>query len=156
MTTVSKHSSMAPYLFRAYYDWMTDNELTQFIYVNASIEGVAVPLNHVDKDGGITLNIGSTAIGGLSLGEDCITFNSRFQGKIHELVVPYIAIKAMWDRNGEVYFAMEDELTLPTSDDLQDESVLQDNHKQVIEQQPDEPEKSDEEKPARAKLQVVK
>ena len=32
-----------PYIFRAFYDWILDNELTPYIVVDTSVYGVLVP-----------------------------------------------------------------------------------------------------------------
>ena len=48
--------SNQPYLLRAFYDWIVDNQCTPYIIVDAFHEGTAVPLEFV-KDGQIVLNL---------------------------------------------------------------------------------------------------
>ena len=48
--------SKRPYLIRAMHEWMADNGHTPHIVVDASIDGVSVPSEHI-KDGKIILNI---------------------------------------------------------------------------------------------------
>ena len=36
-------SSNRPYLLRAIYDWISDNDLTPYVLVDAAVEGVRVP-----------------------------------------------------------------------------------------------------------------
>ena len=74
MTT--EMTSNKPYLFGAYYDWISDNELTPYIVVDVSVYGVLVPMAYVN-DGQITLNIASSALGGFSMGEQAIEFSAR-------------------------------------------------------------------------------
>ncbi len=50
--------SKKPYLIRAMYEWMAENGHTPHIVVDASLDGVCVPPEHV-KDGKIILNIKS-------------------------------------------------------------------------------------------------
>ena len=49
-------TSKKPYLLRAYYDWITDNQLTPYILVNAQYPGIVVPTQYV-RDGKIILDI---------------------------------------------------------------------------------------------------
>ena len=44
-------SSSRPYLIRALYEWINDNQLTPYLLVNANEQGVSVPQNSVGKDG---------------------------------------------------------------------------------------------------------
>lgn len=68
-----------PYLVRAYYDWLLDNNLTPHLVVDAMLPGVQVPMDFV-RDGQIVLNIAPRAVGNLELGNDAIRFNARFGG----------------------------------------------------------------------------
>ena len=58
--TEEKLSSTRPYLLRAMHEWMSDNNQTPLVAVNAQIEGVIVPAEHVE-DGRIVLNIAWSA-----------------------------------------------------------------------------------------------
>ena len=49
-------NSSRPYIIRALYDWILENQCTPYILVDAFGEGVEVPQDHV-KDGQIILNI---------------------------------------------------------------------------------------------------
>ncbi|WP_035386999.1 ClpXP protease specificity-enhancing factor [Ferrimonas senticii] len=86
-----------PYLLRAFYDWMVDNDLTPHLVVNATLPGVKVPTQFVE-DGQIVLNIAPHAVGNLQLGNDYIMFNARFGGKPHALEVPLAAAEAIYAR----------------------------------------------------------
>lgn len=70
-----------PYLLRAFYDWLLENELTPHLVVDATLPGVKVPLEYV-QDGQIILNVAPRAVGNLELGNDEVTFNARFGGRV--------------------------------------------------------------------------
>ena len=70
-----KMSSNKPYLVGAYYDWISDNDLTPYIVVDVNVYGVLVPMAYVN-DGQIVLNIASSAVGTIALGADAIEFLS--------------------------------------------------------------------------------
>ncbi len=72
-------SSTRPYLIRAMHEWMTDNNQTPLVVVDAVVDGVIVPLEHV-KEGRIVLNIAWSATRDLELGNDVISFQARFGG----------------------------------------------------------------------------
>lgn len=90
-----KMTSNKPYLVGAFYDWISDNEMTPFIAVDTSVYGVIVPIAYVKEDQ-IVLNIAASAVGSIALGEDAIEFSARFGGKLEHLVVPYGAISAIY------------------------------------------------------------
>lgn len=94
-------SSQRPYFLRAVYEWLVDNGLTPYITVEADWEGVQVPASSVQK-GQVTLNISMSAVNGLELGNDEITFKARFAGVSRKIVIPIDAVRAIYAReNGE-------------------------------------------------------
>jgi len=88
-------TSNKPYLIGAFYDWISDNDLTPYIVVDVNVYGVEVPMAYVN-DGQIVLNISSSAIGSIVMGETAIEFSARFGGKLEHLVAPYGAISAIY------------------------------------------------------------
>jgi stringent starvation protein B len=80
-----------PYLLRALYEWILDNNATPHILVNAFQGEVQVPQDYV-KDGQIVLNIAPSAVKALSLGNELITFNARFRGIPMDISVPLNAV----------------------------------------------------------------
>jgi len=88
-------TSNKPYLIGAFYDWISDNELTPYIVVDVSVYGVLVPMSFVN-DGQIVLNISSGAVGSIVMGETAIEFSARFGGKLEHIVVPYGAVGAIY------------------------------------------------------------
>ena len=88
-------TSNKPYIVGAFYDWISDNELTPYIVVDVNVMGVQVPMAFVN-DGQIVLNISSTAVGSIVMGGSAIEFSARFGGKLEHLYVPYGAIAAIY------------------------------------------------------------
>lgn len=98
---ISSMTSSQPYLIRAIYDWIIDNNLTPYLLVNAENDYAMIPRDYVE-DGKIVLNINPSAISDLQLGNDYIMFNARFSGKAMEVSVPVIAVLAIYAReNGQ-------------------------------------------------------
>ncbi len=86
-----------PYILRAFYDWLVDNELTPHLVVDATLPYVDVPAEYV-KDGQIVLNIAPAAVGDLDLGNEDVFFNARFGGRPVSITVPLYAIMAIYAR----------------------------------------------------------
>ncbi len=113
MTTMTTNK---PYLIRAIYDWIVDNELTPYLLVNANASGVQVPLEHVN-DGRIVLNISPKACRGLHLENDKILFTARFSGQSTQIFLHPGAVLAIYAKeNGQgMEFAEEESGPTPTS-----------------------------------------
>ena len=88
-------TSSKPYIVKAYYNWISDNDLTPYIMVDVNVYGVLVPMAYVTNDQ-IVLNVSGGAVGQIGLGEDSIEFSARFGGKLEHIVVPYGAIGAIY------------------------------------------------------------
>ncbi|MCP3850458.1 MAG: ClpXP protease specificity-enhancing factor [Gammaproteobacteria bacterium] len=86
-----------PYLLRAIYDWLADNDQTPYLLVDATAEGVVVPMEHVQDDK-IILNISLTATRDLELSNEGVTFNARFSGKPMLVNVPIMATLALYSK----------------------------------------------------------
>lgn len=110
-------TSSRPYLLRALYEWLADNQQTPQILVNAEIPGVKVP-PHAVKEGKITLNISMTAVRELELGDDAVSFSARFGGTPFAVYVPVSAVLAIFSRENTQHCVMfPDE---PQTDDEED------------------------------------
>jgi len=90
-------TSSRPYLLRAMYEWIVDNDHIPYIVVDARQPGVVVPPEYV-KDGQITLNIAPHAVQGLSLGNAEVRFSARFSGRAFTVSAPVQAVLAIYDR----------------------------------------------------------
>jgi stringent starvation protein B len=94
-------SSSRPYIIRALYEWIVDNNCTPYLLVDAERTGVQVPRQFV-KDGQIVLNISPTAVMNLQLKNDCVFFDARFSGVPMQVNVPMPAILGIYAReNGQ-------------------------------------------------------
>ncbi|TWX68583.1 ClpXP protease specificity-enhancing factor [Colwellia demingiae] len=93
--TPNSMSSNKPYLVKAFYEWISDNDLTPYIMVDVNVYGVLVPMSYV-ADGQIVLNVASSAVGTIALGDKAIEFSARFGGKLEHITVPYGAVGAIY------------------------------------------------------------
>lgn len=94
-------NSNRPYLLRALYEWIVDNNCTPHILVAAEYPGARVPAGYA-KDGQIVLNISPSAVRYLEMGNEVLTFEGRFGGVAQSLYVPVAAVQAIYAReNGE-------------------------------------------------------
>jgi stringent starvation protein B len=101
--------SRRPYLLRAMHEWMNDGQLTPHIIVDAGYAGVEVPQAYI-KDGKIVLNLSYHATQGLVIKNDWISFDARFAGVVHHVLVPVNAVLGIYAReSGEgMVFSAED------------------------------------------------
>lgn len=113
-------TSSKPYLIRAIYDWLVDNELTPYIVVDVTGDSsqLQVPEEHIDN-GRIILNISPKACRGLHLDNDRIIFSARFSGEVKQLFVPPQAVQAIYAKeNGRgMVFSDEDEGSITESNE---------------------------------------
>ena len=94
-------TSNRPYLIRALYEWLVDNELTPYLLVDANHESVHVPSRYVEE-GRIVLNVSPSAVRELSLGNELIAFEARFGGTAFAISLPPQAVLGVYAReNGK-------------------------------------------------------
>jgi len=93
MTNPSR--SKRPYLIRAMHEWMGDNGHTPHIVVDAGIDGVTVPTEHV-KDGKIILNVSQSAAHNLKLSNAGVSFRARFSGVPFDVWVPVESVMGIY------------------------------------------------------------
>ncbi len=84
-----------PYMVRAIYQWLEDNELTPYLMVDATHESTKVPMEYVE-DGRIVLSIASQATGKMEMDNDFINFHARFGGVSQEIWVPLPAVMGIF------------------------------------------------------------
>ncbi|NPA72145.1 MAG: ClpXP protease specificity-enhancing factor [Gammaproteobacteria bacterium] len=93
--------SNKPYIVRAMYDWIVDNEWTPHLQVDAHYPSVDVPAQYV-QDGIIVLNIDPVAVMALSMDNDWFALSARFGGIETQLGFPPEAILAIFaQENGQ-------------------------------------------------------
>ncbi|MCG3862792.1 MULTISPECIES: ClpXP protease specificity-enhancing factor [unclassified Photobacterium] len=120
---MEKMTPRRPYLLRAFYDWLVDNDLTPHLVVDATLPGVQVPMEFV-SDGQIILNVAPRAVGNLELGNEAVSFNARFSGRPHSVIVPMYAVLAVYARENGAGTMFEPEPSyesdMPVFDDVDD------------------------------------
>lgn len=94
---MSQLSPRRPYLLRAFYEWLLDNQLTPHLVVDVTLPGVHVPMEYA-RDGQIVLNIAPRAVGNLELANTEVHFNARFGGVPRQVCVPMAAVLAIYAR----------------------------------------------------------
>ncbi|HGJ5873669.1 MULTISPECIES: ClpXP protease specificity-enhancing factor [Arsenophonus] len=101
-------SPRRPYLLRAHYEWLLDNNMTPHLVVDVNIFGVNVPMEYAHK-GQIILNITPSAVGNLELTNESVSFNARFGGVPRHVEVPMSAIIAIYGRENGAGMMFEPE-----------------------------------------------
>jgi stringent starvation protein B len=79
------------------HEWMADNNNTPHIVVDAAVDGVTVPAEHI-KDGKIILNISESAAHNLKLNNDAVSFRARFGGVPFDVWAPMRSILGIYAR----------------------------------------------------------
>lgn len=90
-------TSNRPYLLRAIYEWILDNQMTPHLLVDATSSEAVVPVQFVE-DGKIVLNIGPSAVRELVLGNERISFSARFTGVPMDVTVPTDSVLGIYSR----------------------------------------------------------
>ncbi len=88
--------STRPYLIRAIYEWCIDGGHTPYLAVRVN-EQTEVPASYV-KDGEIVLNVSPTAVRGLEMGNEWISFSGRFGGVSFDILVPVGAVIGIFSK----------------------------------------------------------
>jgi stringent starvation protein B len=108
--------SRRPYLLRAMHEWITDNQQTPHVVVDASLQGVEVPRQFV-QNGKIILNVSHSATSGLTMNNESIRFRARFGTITYDVIVPVLAILGIYAREtGQGMIFAENEGPAPSPD----------------------------------------
>ena len=101
-------NSINPYLIRAFYNWICDNNLTPYIFVNPKLDGVVVPDIYQDKNN-VVFNINPQAVNGLDMHNDYIKFSARFDEGTHYISIPIYAVTGIFakENNQGMLFAAD-------------------------------------------------
>lgn len=100
-----------PYLIRALYEWIVDNQLTPYVLVNAEMPGVDVPTQYI-AEGKIILNISPRAVQNLHISNQALEFDASFSGVPLNVYAPIKAILAIYTHEngrGMVFDAEEED-----------------------------------------------
>jgi len=114
-----------PYLIRALYEWIVDNNMTPYLLVDAELVGVRVPREHVNN-GSIVLNMAPDAVEALAMTNQKVSFSARFARGHFDCSVPIVAVQAIYaSENGKGMFFSEEDLgdeeIVSTEDALEDD-----------------------------------
>ena len=101
-------TSNKPYLIRALYEWLVDNNATPHILVDTSFDQVMIP-SSIAKDGQVVLNIATRAVQNLEMKNSHVAFSARFGGVPQNIYIPMQAVLAIYSmEDGEgMMFAEE-------------------------------------------------
>lgn len=88
-------TSNRPYLMRAIYEWILDNDMTPHVLIDATMPDVDVPQNYVEE-GRIILNISPSAVQQFLIDNNCLSFNARFGGRPSSIYAPITAVRAIY------------------------------------------------------------
>ena len=126
-------TSNKPYLIRALNEWILDNQLTPFLLVDVSIEGVVVPEQHV-KEGKIVLNVSPSAVQEISFEDAGIYFSARFSGQPFSVNIPITSVLAIYTKeNGRgMMFAGEESLREDNIESKQKEPTKKETRKKPV------------------------
>ncbi len=97
--------STKPYLIRALHEWCVDQGLTP--YLSVSVDAATRVPHEFIKNGEIVLNIGLEATNHLHLGNEEITFQGRFAGRVFPVAVPVARVAAIYARESSEGMAFE-------------------------------------------------
>ena len=93
-----------PYLARAIYEWICDNNLTPHLLVDATQPNTMVPEQFI-QNGQIVLNLAPHAVHKLNMNNNTITFSARFGGVSRDIYIPLNAVIGIYAReNGQGLF----------------------------------------------------
>ena len=110
MTTMN---SNRPYLLRAFFDWIVDNDCTPYIVVNAHYPSVEVPQAYVN-DGQIVLNIAPRAVSDFYLDLQIVSFTTRFGGVPTDIQLPTQSVMGIYAQENGQGIVFENDQTEPT------------------------------------------
>ncbi len=95
--------SAKPYLLRAICEWCADTGLTPYLAVRVNAQ-TRVPQGFV-KNGEIVLNVSGAATRRLTIDNEWVQFNARFNGVSQEVAVPMTAIAGIFAKETGYGFA---------------------------------------------------
>ncbi len=114
-------TSSRPYLIRALYEWIVENDCTPHLLVNTEHPGVRVPEGFA-SDGQIVLNVAPSAVRHLEMNNQAVSFEGRFGGVPHSLHVPAAAVMAIYARENGQGMVFEAEPAPPDDSPSSDDS----------------------------------
>lgn len=114
-----------PYLLRAFYEWIVDNDCTPYLVIDADYPDTKVPPQFV-QNGQIVLNMAPSAVSQMQMGNDVLSCSARFGGHPFALYIPVKAVLAIYAKEngaGTVFTLDEDETDMDDYDEPMDEEI---------------------------------
>ncbi|AEI74916.1 Stringent starvation protein B [Candidatus Moranella endobia PCVAL] len=108
MNVTNKLLQCRPYLLRALYEWLINNQLTPNLLIDANKAGSM--LSDYACNGKIVLNIAPIAVANLVLGNSEVQFDACFSGVPRHVVVPMVAVLAIYASENGTGTVFEPEL----------------------------------------------
>lgn len=99
--------STKPYLVRAIYEWCVDQGFTPYLAARVDAK-TRVPPGYA-KDAQIVLNVAADATNQLSMDNEVVSFQARFNGSVHHIVIPMANVSAVYARENGHGMAFEPE-----------------------------------------------
>ena len=118
--------SSKPYLIRAIYEWIVDNNQTPYIAVDTSIDGVMVPKEYIENER-IVLNISPTSTSNLIINKTALEFKARFNGIIHSVYIPVAAVVVIYSKENNQGMVFPADKYLKDDDSDSSTSVTKNN-----------------------------
>ena len=84
-----------PYILKALFQWISDNDFTPQLIVLADLPQVKVPIEYI-QDGTIILNIAYRSVSHLVFENDYVSFSASFQGMPHDIYLPLYSIQGIF------------------------------------------------------------
>ncbi len=108
-------TSNRPYLIRALFEWILDNDCTPYLVVSAEVPGVQVPPAYVEN-GRIVLNVAPQAVRNLDIDNEFVSFDGRFDGQPFRVQAPVGSVMAIYAKETGQGTVFEVEVTDPPPD----------------------------------------
>jgi stringent starvation protein B len=101
-------------LIRALYEWCVDQGYTPFMAVRIDSK-TKVPMDYA-KNGEIVLNVGPLATHKLTMDNEWVLFNARFNGVTQEIAVPFAAVVGIFAKETGYGMGFQPEIEAAPSD----------------------------------------
>ena len=99
-------SPKRPYLLRALYEWILENENTPYLMVDGMYPDAVVPEKYIDEDGKLVLDISPVAVRKFIVSNDAAEFDARFDARTLHVYIPIAAVEAIYaaeDGDGMIF-----------------------------------------------------
>jgi stringent starvation protein B len=145
--------STRPYLLRAFYEWIADNDCTPYVVFDVEQYAINIPERFVEGNQ-IVLNISMAAVKDLEITNEFVSFDAKFGGVSYNVNAPMRAVVAIYaEENGRGMVFSEEDMA-PEYEDDEDSDNAQATYPPAKNKKDNKPKKSSEVK--KSHLTVVK